>query len=74
MVGKMYMYQHLSADSDPNGNPRRLYVVMDANGNITKVIDEEYKGFPKELTGLVQLPEYKISVKEYRSILKNYKE
>lgn len=62
------MYQHLSADSDSNGNPKRLYVVMDNGGNIIEVIDEEYSGFPAKLKGLIQLPEYPISTELYREL------
>lgn len=60
-----YMYQHLSAESDANGNPQRLYMVMDKDGNIIEAIDEEYSGFPKQLKGLVQLPGYPISTTLY---------
>ncbi len=67
-----YMFQHLKADSDNNGNPRRLYVIIGFDGNIAKVIDEEYCGFPKECVGLLELPGYEITVKEYKSILKAY--
>ncbi len=66
------MYQHLSAPSDSNGNPRRLYMVMDEEGNIITAIDEGYSGFPKDLNGLIQLPEYPISIKLYRELKKKF--
>lgn len=69
-----YMYQHLSAGSDANGNPRRVFIIMDANGNILKAIDEEYKGLPAECKGLVQLPQFEVSVREYKILLKNFSE
>lgn len=68
------MYQRLSADHDKNGNKRRVYVIMDPNGDIIKAIDEGCSGAPAECKGLVQLPEYYISVQEYKSLLKNFPE
>ncbi len=59
------MYQYLKAPNDRNGNPRRCFVLMDAEGSIIKVIDEGYSGIPKECVGLIQLPTYDISATEY---------
>ncbi len=67
------MYQHLKAGHDNNGNPRRLYVIINSNGDITRVIDEDYSGQPKELNDMLQLPGYEITLAEYKSILKAYK-
>ena len=35
---------HLNAGNDKNGNPRRLYVIFDADANAVAVVDEGYQG------------------------------
>ena len=35
---------HLAAPNDTNGNPRRLYAVLDSEGGIADVVDEGYQG------------------------------
>ena len=35
---------HLNAGNDRNGNPRRVYVVLNENGAIVDTIDEGYSG------------------------------
>lgn len=37
-------YLHLCAPNDHNGNPRRLYMVLRADGTIVACIDEGYRG------------------------------
>lgn len=68
------MYQHLTAGSDINDNPRRVYVIIDAGGNIIKAIDEGYSGLPAECKGLIQLPGYEVTSKEYRCLLSDFPE
>ncbi len=70
----LFMWQQLNAGHDINGNPRRLYMLMDINGNIIKVIVDNYSGTPKECKGLVQLPTLNITVKEYRNLKKSFSE
>lgn len=57
--------QHLRAPTSPNGNPQRLYVVYDDDGDILDVIDEGYRGLPKELRALKHLPDVEISRSSY---------
>lgn len=64
--------QHLRADNDTNGNPRRLYVVYDERGNVLQVIDEGYRGLPKELHDIDHLPDVEISGKTYREWLREF--
>jgi hypothetical protein len=66
------MYQHLTAQNDRNGNPRRLYLVMDADGNIMDAIDEGYAGCPRWLRDLIQLPSIEIQPKTYREMLRDF--
>ena len=35
---------HLCADHDPNGNPRRCFVVFDKRGRHIETIDDAYRG------------------------------
>ena len=67
-------YQHLDAGSDTNGNPRRGFVLYDAQGDIVQAIDEGYRGMPSKCRGLVQLPSYGISATTRRELLRTYSE
>ncbi len=66
------MYQQLKAGHDRNGNPRRVFILLDASGDIVQAIDEGYTGMPKVCGRLVQLPTLNIEPAEYRSLLKEY--
>lgn len=63
-------YQHLTADNDTNGNPRRLYLVIDHDGAMVAAIDEGYlgKGAIAGYDGLRELPELKITPRQYRDL------
>ena len=70
----MKYYQHICAQNDANGNPRRLYLLYDGVGGVV-VVDEGYSG----LTGAV--PDYRerialmtinVSAEEYQEILDAY--
>lgn len=63
-------WQHLRADNDTNGNPRRCYVVYGGNGDILDVIDEGYEGRPGWLRDVPQLASVDVSPTEYRQFLK----
>lgn len=67
---KATMYQHLRASNDKNGNPRRIFVLLDEKGNVVTAIDEGYGGRPDECRGLIQLPSYNISATDYKEILR----
>lgn len=67
------LVQNLVATNDVNGNPRRLWVIMDPkHGDIVKVIDEGYGGRPAETRGYIQLPSYEIKASMYNYLLKAY--
>ena len=58
--------QHLTANNDANGNPRRVWAVYSRTGGILDVIDEGYSGFPSKYRDLPQLPTVSIDGAEYR--------
>ena len=64
---KVKFIQHLRSTNDINGNPRRVFVLYDNNGNIIKTIDEGYRGFPVEGKGLKHLSSIKVIPAEYRA-------
>jgi len=70
MTNHATMYQHLNAGNTTNGNPRRVFVLYAANGDIVQAIDEGYRGTPAECRGLVQLPGFDIKPAEYRTLLR----
>jgi hypothetical protein len=41
---KRYSALHLCATNDTNGNPRRLYLILNDEGNPVKALDEGYRG------------------------------
>jgi hypothetical protein len=65
--------QHLRAENSPNGNPQRLYIVYDDAGKVLSVIDEGYRGLPKELRDLAHLPDVVIPKSEYHSWKREFK-
>lgn len=62
--------QHWCAPNDVNGNPRRLFVVFDDQGNIARIVDEGYRGEPADIRALVHLPSVRITATEYRNLIK----
>ena len=66
--GNVYFIAHLATKNDANGNPRRIFVVFDADGNVidavdegyrgTAVVDEKYPGVPKSGRIDIQPKEY----------------
>lgn len=70
MEEEIKFIQHLQATNDTNGNPRRVYVFYDDNGDIIKTVDEGYQGFRKEWRGIKQLPEIKVMPSEYKHFAK----
>jgi hypothetical protein len=67
---KATMFQHLRATNSPNGNPQRCFVMISPNGSIVDVIDEGYKGLPKECRGLIELPSVNISKSDYHNYIR----
>lgn len=68
---------HLNAGNDANGNPRRCYVIMDANLYVIDVIDEGYSGTRElehrhpDLKPLAHsVPSFATTPKEYKSLMK----
>ena len=61
--------QHLAADNDSNGNPRRVWAVYGDRGEIVTAIDEGYGNLPSEFLDLPQLPTIHITPAEYREWL-----
>ncbi len=66
------MYQHLRCANDGNGNPRRVFVFMDAQGGIVAVEDEGYRGTPRACAGLIQLPTIETYPAERRTLLREF--
>jgi hypothetical protein len=70
---KGYIFQHLRAPNDRNGNPRRLWVLYDKNtGGVIQVIEEGYGGRPKDcdarhIDGAVEVSPICIDVTEYNT-------
>jgi hypothetical protein len=67
----------LNAGNDRNGNPRRVFVVLDESGNIIEAIDEEYRGtaalFDKYAPPDIGYPcEFATTPKEYRELLRDW--
>jgi hypothetical protein len=66
---------HLIADNDINGNARRLFLILDLNGDIIEAIDEDCLGpaaYSQKYPYRISLPVIEISVKEYKRYLKRY--
>lgn len=68
------LIQHLMSDNDINGNARRLFLIMDNEGDIIEAIDEGSLGSSvyAHYIDRALLPGMHISVKEYRRYLKTY--
>jgi len=56
---------HLKAKNDVNGNPRRLFVLIE-DGCPKKVINEGYRGIPEELRDLPIIP-INVTTSEFES-------
>ena len=62
--------QHLQATNDVNGNPRRLWLLLDAQtGVIIKVANEGYRGIPTEWHDVPELPQVDTTPKFYKDTL-----
>ncbi len=67
------IYLHLATKHDVNGNPRRLYVILDSDGDVVDVIDEGYAGnsqVRKKYPDAVVGPRIEVPISEYKDWLK----
>lgn len=64
------MYQHLRAENSPTGNPQRCFVMLAEDGGIVNIIDEGYRGLPKECKGLIELHSVNISKSDDHSYIR----
>ena len=60
----MHFLQHLKAPNNRQGNPRRLFILYDTFGEVSKVYDEGYTGKPL-VSYSAELPEINIPASEY---------
>ena len=72
--GKTMIYLHLKTKNDNNGNPRRLYLVINDNGGVVEAIDEGYSGdqVARKYPQIIQGPPINITPTEYRDWLRHY--
>jgi len=72
----MFYILHLCASNDPNGNPRRLYLVRSNDGSTAYAYDEGYMGagaVPKRFRRLAfSAFRLNVTVSEYRRILRSH--
>lgn len=72
------MYQHLKAENDANGNPRRLYLIINEKGVVLNALDEGYVGkwildrAGYDWEDMIELPDINITVTEYNNIKRTY--
>ncbi len=72
---KPILFIHLRAQNDTNGNPRRVFVVFNEDGNIIEAIDEGYRGqaaVTKKYPGLPNGGSFITTPAEYRHLLKEW--
>jgi hypothetical protein len=63
----------LCAKNDVNGNPRRVYVLLDSEGNIVRAADEGYRGrAAASWSPDVNIPDFATTPAEYRRIVRDY--
>ena len=67
----------LCAKNDVNGNPRRVFVLLDSDGCIVRAIDEGYAGVGA-LDGIFDyrqlgIPDFDTTPAEYRRLLREFR-
>lgn len=74
-TGKPVLAVHLNAGNDRNGNPRRLFLVVDAGANVLAAVDEGFEGSAAlERAGYKNLPttdQISTTPSEYRELLRH---
>jgi len=66
---------HFNAGNDSNGNPRRVFVVVNTNGNVEGAFNEGYIGssaVTKHFPGIAIVGRFDITPAQYREIRKHY--
>lgn len=66
---------HFNAGNDANGNPRRVFVVVNTAGKVVEAINEGYRGersVTEEYPGIAIVGSFPISATEYKKFLKEY--
>jgi len=69
------IYLHLKCTNDNNGNPRRLFLVLDHKGGIVDAIDEGYRGrcaVTKKYPHAKQGPDIRTTPAERRDLLRDF--
>ncbi len=69
----MFAVQHIRAENDRNGNPRRcfvLYKIAKDSATIAQVRNEGYSGLPREWATYPRLADVAVAPAEYRAFLK----
>ena len=64
---------HLNAGNDRNGNPRRIYLVLDEDARVVNALDESYRGrdaLDSVYVGCPVSAELEITPREYRALLR----
>lgn len=66
---------HFNAGNNVNGNPRRVFVVVNTQGAVIGAYDEGYRGeasVTKHFPGIAIVGRFNISVAQYNELLKDY--
>lgn len=66
---------HLKAKNDTNGNPRRLYLILDNDSDAVDAVDEGYKGrgaLDEHYEGVPIGVTIQVTPKEYRDWLRHF--
>jgi hypothetical protein len=66
---------HLNAGNDRNGNPRRLFLILNEKATIVRAIDEGYEGTQALVPEFASVPvsqQIPTTYKEYRYLLKQF--
>lgn len=73
----VYLVQRLCSKNDVNGNPKRVYIVINPEtGNIVDAIDEGYSGLSgvrKKYPEFIELYDVVTTNSEYKAFLKDFK-
>lgn len=62
----MIYKQQLRTTHDTNGNPRRVWLLYNAAGEVIDTADEGYAGDPFRGSGAIQLPSISVTPSEYK--------
>jgi len=69
-MARKYIAVCLAAKHDTNGNPRRVWVRLNTDGEIVEAADEGYRGYPWcDRKDTAQGQRFESTPQEYRDIL-----